>query len=336
MKFRHVLVVCAAVLIAGAAFPTTPSSAGRPACTNQPTDGYVVRSPYLDDDQEAALQSVDAIDRRPADLPRTYQLYVPAGLKRKPVPLLVTMHGLGGSGGQHAEKSELQVTADRHGFVLVSPTGARTWDNSDRALDIGFLRDVVAQVRSEYCIDARRIFASGHSNGAFMTHRLACDAADLFAAGASMAAGDVENGLQGGPCQPAGRVPPAGEEPMPLAMWHGTADSVIRYESGRLGLTKWLARYQCNTTPATTTVDAFGSTETYSGCTRPDIVALDRPDFVVVFRTLDEHNHGWGNGCGGTPTCDPAAPTRPFPTALELNEEMWSFLSAHPRVRPAA
>jgi hypothetical protein len=32
-----------------------------------------------------------------------------------------------------------------------------------------------------------------------------------------MAAGDVENGLQGGPCQPAGRVPPAGEEPMPLA-----------------------------------------------------------------------------------------------------------------------
>jgi poly(3-hydroxybutyrate) depolymerase len=169
-----------------------------------------------------------------------------------------------------------------------------------------------------------------------MTHRLACDAADVFAAGASMAAGDVENGLQGGPCQPAGRTVPPGEEPMPLAMWHGTADSVIRYDSGRLGLTKWLSRYQCSTTPVSVVADAFGSTETYAGCVRPDIVASGRRDFAVVFRTLDDHNHGWANGCGGTPTCDPAAPTRPFPTAQDLNEEMWSFLIAHPRERPAA
>lgn len=335
MRRRSWSLVAVAVIAAGTAFPMSPSAARR-ACTNLATDGYVVRSPYLDAAQEAALQGVDAVDRRPADLPRTYQLYVPAGLKQKPAPLLVTMHGLGGSGGQHAEKSELHLTADRHGFVLVSPTGPRSWDNSDRGLDIGFLRDVVAEVRADHCIDGRRIFASGHSNGGFMTHRLACDAADLFAAGASMAAGDVENGLQGGPCQPAGRVAPSGEEPMPIAMWHGTVDSVIRYEAGRLGLTKWLARYRCATKPVTTTVDAFGSTETYAGCSRPDIVALDRPTFVVVFRTLDEHNHGWGNGCGGSPTCDPEATTRPFPTAHDLNEEMWSFLIAHPRVRPAA
>ena len=166
-----------------------------------------------------------------------------------------------------------------------------------------------------------------------MTHRLACDAADLFAAGASMAAGDVENGLQGGPCQPAGRVAPPGEEPMPLAMWHGTADSVIRYESGRLGLEKWLQRYQCASAPRSVISDAFGRVEVYGGCARPDVVR--RGKFEVRFRTLDDHNHGWASGCGGTPTCDPAQPERPFPTADQLNEEMWAFLSAHPRQQDA-
>ena len=116
-------------------------------------------------------------------------------------------------------------------------------------------------------------------------------------------------------------------------MWHGTADSVIRYESGRLGLSKWLARYQCDPNPASVTEDAYGRTETYGSCARPDVVERER--FAVTFRTLDDHNHGWASGCGGTPTCDPANPTRPFPTAKELNEEMWTFLSAHPREKPA-
>lgn len=336
-----VLVALTASAVAGAGAARAVDS----GCRNAPTGGYVLQYPYLSEEDGERMRELAAVDRKLGDVPRSYMLYVPDGIDARSAPLLVTMHGLGGSGGQHAEKIEMESTADRHGFVIASPTGARTWDNSDRGLDIGFIRDVVADVRATHCIDGRRIYASGHSNGAFMTHRLACDAADLFAAGASMAAGDVENGLQGGPCQPDGRTVPPGEEPMPLALWHGDSDSVIRYQSGRLGLTKWLARYGCDPVPRSETEDAYGTLEVYGSCTRPDVVAREAAaraidpgaaPFEITFRTLTDHDHGWANGCGGTPTCDPANPERPFPTADELNEAMWAFLAAHPRSTAAA
>jgi polyhydroxybutyrate depolymerase len=323
-----------------------PSTARVPApCTNTPTGGSTeLRSPYAPQPLEDALAAQWASGREVGDQPRSYLVYVPQSVSPGPVPLVMTIHGLLGNARQHFAQTQWAAVADRHGFVVIAPNGRRNWDNSQGGIDDDFLRDVVADMRARNCIDARRIYVTGHSNGGFMTHRMACEHADLFAAGASYAAGDVENKPQGGPCS-AERTDLEGWEPMPLGLWHGTDDTIVDYAVGRRGLAAWIERYDCDTPPMSTSADAYGSTEVFGSCARPDVVeraaATGRP-FTVLFRTLDQHGHAWPDGCGGhnagtggTVECDPSANTRPHPQATELAEEIWSFLSQQVRAEDA-
>lgn len=308
------------------------------ACVNEPT-GETTRlhAPYAPPEVEAAQQERWAGSEQPADTQFSYLAYVPSTLPEGPVPVVMTVHGLLGSAKQHEEQTQWRQTADAHGFVLVAPNGHRSWDYTQGSYDIAYLRDVVADVRTNYCVDERRIYATGHSNGAFITHRLACDAGDLFAAGASYAAGDVSGLFNGGPCPADGRDtagdPIDGWAPVPIAMWHGDDDAIVGYAAGRRGLHKWLERYDCDTTPEAVG-DDFGSVETYGSCTAGD--------FDVVFRTLDGHGHAWPDGCGGQQSgtggslgCEPEPGTGPWPSATDLTEELWAYLSAHARIEPA-
>ena len=338
------VVLLSTLTLVPVALTTPPSSASTP-CVNTPTGGTTeLRSPYLPQALEDAAAAQWAAGRELGDQPRSYLLYVPQSVPAGPVPLVVTIHGLLGNARQHVTQTQWAAVAERHGFVVVAPNGRRNWDNGQGGIDDDFLRDVVADMRDRNCIDARRIYVTGHSNGGFMTHRMACEHADLFAAGASYAAGDVENKPQGGPCS-AHRTDVEGWEPMPLALWHGTDDTIVDYAVGRRGLAAWLERYDCDTPPATTSPDAYGSTETFGSCARPDVVereAATGQRFTVVFRTFDEHGHAWPDGCGGrnagtggAVACDPSTNSRPYPGATELAEEIWSFLSQHTRSEPA-
>jgi poly(3-hydroxybutyrate) depolymerase len=79
----------------------------------------------------------------------------------------------------------------------------------------------VADAKSEYCIDPKRVFATGFSNGGFMSHRLGCEMADTFAAIAPV------SGVLGIPttsCLPS--------RPVPVLDIHGTADPVVPYDGG--------------------------------------------------------------------------------------------------------
>jgi polyhydroxybutyrate depolymerase len=48
--------------------------------------------------------------------------------------------------------------------------------------DVGYLRALLADIGRRIDVDPKRVYATGFSNGAALAHRLACDAADLFAA----------------------------------------------------------------------------------------------------------------------------------------------------------
>src|SRR5688500_13318663 len=115
--------------------------------------------------------------------------------------------------------------SETHPMVLAFPDGDRKWDNHEDSIDVAFLREVIADVRSTYCIDSARVHVTGHSNGSFMAQRLACDAYDLVASIAPCAGGRPDNGLQGGPCRPKRAVP--------VALFHGDADTTVRIEQGR-------------------------------------------------------------------------------------------------------
>ena len=69
--------------------------------------------------------------------------------------------------------------------------------------DVGFLKSLVAKVRSDLAIDSNRSYVTGFSNGAMMTHRIACEASELFAA-VALVGGRVEPGFE---CMPTNKRP---------------------------------------------------------------------------------------------------------------------------------
>ena len=313
------------------------SPAESAACDRTPVE-LALRSPHLDGDAEAVLDGARPRSE-PMSIPYTYALHVPADLRDGDVPLLVAMHGLGGSGPQFADQSTWADLADELGFIVAFPTGARRWDTTEGSPDVAFIRAVVAEIRAERCIDGRRIYATGHSYGGFMTQRLACDAGDLFAAGGVVSGGNVSTPGIGGPCDAGtgtGRLvtTPDGYEPVPLAFWHGTEDAIVRYENGRASFDAWLARYECE--PPTTTAMPYGAAEESGACHRGDITS---PRFAIRFRTYVDHAHGYPDGCGGLGAVSATDCTEPdasrWPTAQSHNREIIDFLFQHERTSPA-
>ncbi|MGH7822449.1 MAG: alpha/beta hydrolase family esterase, partial [Candidatus Binatia bacterium] len=192
---------------------------------------------------------------------RTYQLYVPESLQTlapgTPVPLLLSLHGLGGSGSNHAPNTGWMEFSETEPMVVAFPDGFRSWDNREDSFDVAYLREVVADIRSTYCIDPRRIHATGHSNGSFMAQRLACDAYDLITSIAPYAGGRPDNGLQGGPCSP--------ERAVPVALFHGDADAIVNVRQGMATRDGWVDRLDCDTVPVVEqTTD--GTEEIYLHC----------------------------------------------------------------------
>ncbi|MCA9579918.1 MAG: alpha/beta fold hydrolase, partial [Myxococcales bacterium] len=155
-----------------------------------------------------------------------------------PAPLLVLLHGFGANGDVQSAYLGLEAAVDEAGVLYVHPDGTenrigkRFWNATDACCagpisndvdDSAYLAAVIAKVRSQYDVDPRRIYVTGHSNGGFMSYRMACDHADLVAAVAS-----IEGATFADPddCSPS--------EPVAALQIHGTADKTIRYDGGKI------------------------------------------------------------------------------------------------------
>ncbi len=153
---------------------------------------------------------------------RSYRLFVPPDVPT-PTPLVLELHGSGGSADGQARTSQLDALAEREGFIVASleaDTGRR-WNvpvTDDRADDVAYVSDVIDSVGSMACIDLARVYATGFSGGARMSSQLACDLNARIAAIAPVA------GLRWpGPCE--GR-------PIPVLTFHGLADQQNTYDGG--------------------------------------------------------------------------------------------------------
>lgn len=157
---------------------------------------------------------------------RSYRVFVPES--DKPLPLVVALHGGWGTGEALAEQSGLDAAATRHGFAVVYPNGIwRSWNAgsccgkaaSGDVDDVGFLRKLASEIGGQDCIDGDRVYGTGFSNGAMMTHRMACDAPDVFDAIAPVSGGPmVEN------C--------GADKPVPALLMVGRADERIPWDGG--------------------------------------------------------------------------------------------------------
>ncbi len=156
-------------------------------------------------------------------LPRTYLQHVPPVYDgRHPVPVVVDLHGYGEGSAIESQLTGFGAYGDTNGFVTVTPQGRGPnpfWDSSFGSPDVRFVGDLLDHVERTLCIDQRRIYVTGYSNGAFLTSSVACVYANRVAAVAPVAGIEAPSG-----CKPQRRVP--------VVAFHGTADQDVAYTGG--------------------------------------------------------------------------------------------------------
>lgn len=175
---------------------------------------------------------------------RAYILDVPERVEPKtPVPLLFDFHGFGHSAAGVWKVSGFKALAARDGFITVYPDGlpvhllghdAPGWQLSTTDnRDVAFTAQLLDQVERTYCVDRARVFVTGFSNGAFLSHLLACQMADRLAAVAPVSGGRVPV-----PCDPSRAVP--------VLIYHGRQDPLISVEQARQARDTWIQKDGCH------------------------------------------------------------------------------------------
>jgi len=270
---------------------------------------------------------------------RTYRLYVPQRL-HDPAPLLFVLHGGTGSGAnmELMTRQGFNRAADRDGAIVVYPDGVgRNWNDGRTGLrsqameenvdDVGFFRTLVRDLSGRYRIDAKRVYSTGISNGGFMSFRLACDAADVFAAIAP-AASNLSDDI-GPRCKPA--------RPVSVAILNGTDDPIVPWAGGQVG-PRGIQRGMAWSTDKT-----FETWATLNGCgERSDDQVIDKVEddgtsVVLHVRSqckagsevrLYEVRGGGHTWPGGAKYLTEGIVGK---TSQELDgaQEVWQFLSAH-------
>lgn len=150
---------------------------------------------------EAPSDQVRTAQIATADGTRDYSLYLPRDFDpQQPHPLLVALHGGWGTGAALARQSGLNRLADRYGYVIAYPDGLKLswnaghccgWAADHGVDDVGFIRAMIARIRSEYVIAPGQTYGTGFSNGAMLLHRIACDAPGTFDAIAPVSGGPM-------------------------------------------------------------------------------------------------------------------------------------------------
>jgi len=229
---------------------------------------------------------------------RNYLLHVPHNYNpQHPAALVVALHGGGGHAAYMAddERYGLIAKSEREGFIALFPNGyskfprgrLATWNaggccgdardrNSD---DVGFVRALVDEIGAQVRIDRQRIFATGMSNGGMMAYRLACEAADLFHAVASVAGTEAQ-----ADCQPA--------RPIPVLHIHARNDTHVLFDGGTgpdafrdsakvmnfvsvpETVARWVKRNRCDSRPRRVLDKPGAYCDEYSGCAETATVRL--------------------------------------------------------------
>src|SRR5271166_1733667 len=264
-------------------------------------------------------------------LTRTYSVHVPPG---SPAGLVLSLHGGGGTGAGQRSLTDFDAVADANNLVVVYPDGYdKSWNDGRAASpasrrhvdDVGFLVALVAKLQSDYNIARGHVFATGMSNGGFMSNKLACDRADVFAAIAPVA-GTLGAGVA---CHPS--------RPVSVLEAHGTADPLVPFNGGavrgrggpshsiaaRSMVDTWRSADGCQGDPSTQVLPNVGDGTVVH---RFDSTAC-AASTEVVFYQIDNGGHTWPGGKQYLPQAIIGRTSR----ALDASEVIAQFFLAHAR-----
>lgn len=252
---------------------------------------------------------------------RRYLVHVPPGYDGSTkTPVVFLFHGLGGGPQAVVNTTSMDELADESNTILVAPLArgrVAEWDYrtpiSDPTSDLAFVRDLVAEVKQDACVDSSRVYAAGFSNGSVLALALACDGTTRFAA-----YGAVSGPYWDSSCKKA----PAAS----LIYFHGLKDTVVAYDGadtviGPLPpvndvMADWAMHDRCPPASATTTVSDHVRHFAWNACKDGSAV-----DVYVV----DNGGHRWPGG-------------KPYPSGrvsgimtqeIDASELIWKFFERH-------
>jgi polyhydroxybutyrate depolymerase len=277
---------------------------------------------------------------------RTYLLFLPSAAQdtSRALPLVVMLHGMGGTAANAVRETAWSVKAEQEGFVLAYADASRPDPQRDVSLrnnpsawndgsgrfhagaqqvdDTGFIRKLIDQVSAQQSIDPRRIYVTGFSNGASMAFRVGAELADRVAAIAPVAGASWADKPQ----------PVRGVSVIYLT---GTADPLNPLEGGfpKLGqreqggrakkpvaemIGTWTQALHCPPAKETSATNANGvRTRSFSGC---------KDGAEVVLITVEGLGHIWAGGENLLPEFMVGKPTN----QLKATEVIWDFFRNHP------
>ena len=236
---------------------------------------------------------------------RTYRLLVPASYDgHTRLPLVLDLHGSGGSSAGQARSSGFEAVAAREGFAVATlEAEGAIWNvpvRDDRPDDVAYVADVIDHVAVGVCVDLTSIYVTGFSGGGRMTSLVGCKL------GARIAGMAPVSGLRWPtPCE--GRA-------IPVLTFHGLADPQNPYgghaagrgdawlESVPEALAGWAGHNGCDPDVILDDPDGPLSTMRYEGCDGGADVRMIR---------IDGLGHTW---------------TR---REVDTTEEMWRFFGDH-------
>ena len=210
---------------------------------------------------------------------RDYILYIPAIYDgNTDVPLILNFHGFGSNANQQLVYGDFRDIADKEGFLLVHPEGTllngnQHWNVGSFTIgsttdDVSFTEALIDELANLYAINLDRVYATGMSNGGFMSFLLTCQLSEKIAAVASVT----------GSMTPETYNACNAQHPTPILQIHGTGDSTVPYNGDTWTrsiedvISYWANYNNCETNPTT---KALADIDPSDGSTVEHIVYID-------------------------------------------------------------
>lgn len=272
---------------------------------------------------------------------RRYLVHAPASYdKSKPTPVVMVFHGGGSNPEGIMKQSQMNKKSDSAGFIAVYPAGTGpkllgktvgTWNagrccgyaKDNKIDDVGFVEAVLDDLGTKFNIDNKRIYSTGHSNGALFSYRLACELSDRIAAIAPNSAQDsLDN------CMPSRKVS--------VMHFHGTADPSAFYNGGHCGgrtkdegwdcssvedyIKKWSQINGCENRTKVIYQNGNATCISYEGCDEGS---------EVILCSITGAGHTWPGGQELFDTSAWREMVGAISYDISANDMMWEFFKRH-------
>jgi len=191
---------------------------------------------------------------------RPVEVFVPVGADvNTPMPLVFFLHGYGVTGAVMESFLNIRTHAQARGFLYAHPEGridgqgSPFWNASQACCDFfqtgvddgAYLRGLIDEIATRVAVDASRVYLIGHSNGGFMSYRMACDHADKIAAIVSVAGAMMNDVDVCAPTSTVAALQVHGTEDTTI-LYDGATVSGVTYPGARASAERWATKMGCS------------------------------------------------------------------------------------------